>query len=101
MFLESNSSNPRGFVIGGIFADYLVEIRGEGGRITSKSVYAWQNQWTRQPGASVTAAKAQTDIEASLPISGLSGPQIVVEATDWSSGGDVRIPVPPPTFESA
>src|SRR5256885_8776775 len=99
-YLESNSSNPRGFGIGGIIADYLVEIRGEGGRITSKSVYSWQNQWIRQPGVSVNAAKDQTDIEASAPVSGLSGSQIVIQTTDWSSAGDVTIPLAAPTFVS-
>ena len=100
MFLESNSSNPRGFVIGGIFADYLVEIRGEGGRITSKSVYSWQNRWILQPGILVNAAKDETDIEASLPISDLRGTQIVVQSTDWTSAGDTTIPLAAPSFSS-
>src|SRR5207302_3409939 len=79
-YLESNSSNPRGLGIGGILADSLVEIRGEGGRITSESVYSWQNRWIRQPGVSVNAAKDQTDIEASLPVSGPSGSQFVIQS---------------------
>ncbi|TLZ68655.1 MAG: zinc ribbon domain-containing protein, partial [Methanobacteriota archaeon] len=99
-FVESNSSNSRGFPIGGLLADYLVEIRGEGGQITSRSVYSWQNRWIHQPGVSVSAAKDATDIEVSLPVSNLSGTQIVIQSTDWTSAGDTTIPLTAPSFSS-
>ncbi len=99
-YLESNSSNPQGFGIDGIFANYLVEIRGEGGQITSKSVYSWQNRWIRQVGGSVSAAKDKTDVEASLLVSDLNMPQIVIQTTDWTSAGDMTIPLPAPSFVS-
>jgi hypothetical protein len=94
VYIETNASNPRGLIIGGISANYLVEVRGAGGRILAKSVYAWSNGWIRQPGISVKAAKNDTDIEASLPLPALNGTRMVIETTDWASSGDTTIPVP-------
>jgi len=100
VYLDSNSSDPQGFSIGGISANYLVEICGEGGKIASKTVYFWSNRWIRQPGVSVVAAKDDTDIEASLPIVGLNRTRIVIQSTNWASAGDVTIPVAAPSFVS-
>jgi len=99
-FLDTNISNPQGFAIGGISADYLVEVRGEGGQITSESVYSWSNRWIRQAGISVAAEKDQADIEASVPLPSLNGTRIVIESTDWASTGDTTIPVAAPAFMS-
>jgi len=99
-FLDTNISNPQGFAIGGISADYLVDVRGEGGQITSKSVYSWSNRWIRQPGIIVAAEKDQADIEGSVPLPALNGTRIVIESTDWSSAGDTTIPVAAPGFVS-
>jgi len=100
VFLDTNISNPQGFAIGGISADYLVEVRGEGGQITSKSVYSWSNRWIRQSGISVAAEKDQADIEGSVPLPALNGTRIVIESTDWSSAGDTTIPIAAPGFVS-
>ena len=97
-YLQSNASNPRGFSIGGISADYLVELRGDSGRLTSRSVYFWQNGWVRQAGISVAAAKDDSNIEASLPIADLNRSRIVIQSTDWTSGGDTTIPLTAPSF---
>jgi len=98
VFLDANISDSRGFAIGGIFADYLIEIRGQGGLITSKSVSTWSNGWIRQTGITVAAEKDQADIEGSVPVASLNSTRIVIESTDWTSGGDVTIPVAAPSF---
>ena len=100
VFLDTNVSDPRGIAIGGIFADYMVEVRGQGGHITSKSVYSWSNRWIRQAGISVAAEKDQTDIEGSVPLLSLNGTRVVIESTDWSSTFDTTIPVTAPAFAS-
>ncbi len=99
-FLDTNISNPQGFAIGGISANYLVEVRGEGGQITTKSVYIWSNRWIRQTGISVAAEKDQTDIEGSVPLASLNGTRVVIESTDWASTPDTTIPVAAPAFAS-
>src|SRR5947199_9407066 len=98
VFLDANISDSRGFAIGGTFADYLIEIRGQGGLITSKSVSTWSNGWIRQTGNTVAAEKDQTDIEGSAPVASLHNTRIVIESTDWASGRDVTIPVSAPSF---
>jgi len=98
VFLDANISDSRGFAIGGIFADYLIEIRGQGGLITSKSVSMWSNGWIHQTGITVAAEKDQADIEGSLLVASLNNTRIVIESTDWASGGDVTIPVAAPSF---
>jgi len=75
-----------------------VEVRGEAGQITSKSVYSWSNRWIRQTGISVAAEKDQADIEGSVPLPSLNGTRIVIESTDWASTGDTTIPVAAPAF---
>src|SRR2546422_7108784 len=44
VYLDANSSDTRGLPIGGIFADTLIDIRGEGRRINSKTGFPWYNR---------------------------------------------------------
>src|SRR5207244_10750480 len=73
VYLDANSSDTRGLPIGGIFADTLIDIRGEGGRINSKTVFTWSNGWIRVPGVPIAAEKNETDVEASVPLPSLNG----------------------------
>jgi len=98
--VDTNVSDPQGLAIGGIFADALVEVRGEGGQITSKSVYRWSSRWIRQTGIVVAAEKDHADIEGSVPLASLNGTRVVIESTDWASTGDATIPVAAPAFAS-
>jgi len=100
VYLDANSSDTRGLPIGGIFADTLIDIRGEGGRINSKTVFTWSNGWIRAPGVQVAAEKNETDIEASLPLPGLNGTRVVIQSTDWSSTGDLTAAFGAPAFVS-
>src|SRR5256886_1464480 len=98
--LDANSSDTRGLPIGGIFADTLIDIRGEGGRINSKTVVTRSNAWIRAPGIQIAAEKNETDIEASLPLPDLNGTRVVIQSTDWSSTGDLTAAMGAPAFVS-
>src|SRR5881409_467452 len=89
VYLDANSSDTRGLPIGGIFADTLIDIRGEGGRINSKTVFTWSNGWIRAPGVPVAAEKNETDVEASVPLPGLNNTRMVIQSTDWTTAGDL------------
>ena len=97
-FFDTNASDPRGVPVGGILADYLVDIRGQEGRITSEAVYVWSNRWVPMPSIPVTSEKSTTDIEASLPLPSLNGTRIVIESTDWAFEGDTTISASAPAF---
>jgi len=97
IYADENSSDTVGFPFVGIFADYLLEIRGHGGRITSRTLYAWTGAWTRVPGP-VPVAKNATSIEGSLPLGPAANvTRVVFEATDWSNSGDLTDPIATPS----
>ena len=98
VYIDSNASDPRGASIGGIFADYLVEVRGQGGEMTTTAAYRWSNRWVRDTGIPVRAEKDRTDIEASVPIPDLNGTRVFFQSTNWASAGDATIPVTAPSF---
>jgi len=100
VYLDANDSDTRGLPIGGIFADTLIDIRGEGGRITSKTLYAWSNGWIRVLGIPIAAEKNETDIEASVPLPGLNNTRIVIQSTDWTLAGDLTTALGAPAFVS-
>ncbi len=94
VYVDVNASDPRGMPVGGIFADYLVEIRGQGGRITSRTLSAWSDGWSRVPGSPVPAAKDTTSIEGSLPLPPTNEEvRMVFAMTDWSGIGDITDPL--------
>jgi len=100
VYLDANASDNRGFPIGGIFADTLIDIRGEGGRINSKTVYTWSNGWIRVPGVPIAAEKNETDVEASVPLPDLNSTRLVIQSTDWTAAGDLTSAVGAPAFVS-
>src|SRR2546429_774150 len=100
VYLDANSSDTRGLPIGGIFADTLIDIRGEGGRINSKTVFTWSNGWIRAPGVPVAAEKNETDVEASVPLPGLNNTRMVIQSTDWTTAGDWTTALGAPAFVS-
>ncbi len=103
VYVDLNGSDTAGYAIGGIFADYLLEVRGFGGRITSTTLFAWGSGWLRASGVSISLAKNGTDIEGSIGIGPLSNSTRVVFVTaDWGGIADSTPPMtaivdPPPT----
>src|SRR2546429_740107 len=100
VYLDANSSDTRGLPIGGIFADTLIDIRGEGGRVNSKTLLTWSNGGVRAPGVLVAGVQHQQAIEASLPLPGLNGTRVVIQSTDWTTAGDWTTALGAPAFVS-
>ena len=102
MYVDVNASDPSGAPIEGIFADYVLEVKGVAGRVTSRTLSAWSNGWTAVPGSPVPVAKDASAIEGAIPIPPTSSDlRFVFAMTDWSGAGDVTRPltalaVPPP-----
>jgi hypothetical protein len=94
VYVDVNASDPGGTPIGGIFADYLVEVRGSGGRVTTRAAFTWSSAWTRIPGSPVDVEKDSSAIEGKLTIpSTTADVRMVFETTDWSGIGDITSPV--------
>src|SRR5437899_144487 len=67
-YVDLNSTDAVGVPVDGIYADYLLEVRGVAGRITSQNLYAWTGSWSPIPSSGVALAKNATDIEGSIAV---------------------------------
>ncbi|MGQ0797167.1 MAG: hypothetical protein ACT4OI_04775, partial [Methanobacteriota archaeon] len=88
VYVDVNATDSSGTYFEGILADYLIEIRGHGARITSKVLYAWTTEW-RVAAGPVSAAKDARALEggATLPVT--PDLQMVFASTDWSYSRDL------------
>jgi len=94
-----NSTDPIGVPVDGIYADYMLEVRGVAGRITSQNLYAWTGSWSPIPSSRVVLAKNAIDIEGSIAVAPTTNTtRMVFEATDWSSNADWTIGIGAPAF---
>lgn len=87
LFLDLDNSTGSGFLIGGIGADRLVELRGKAGQVTQSALLAFSGsfpgQWSWTPMSPVTVAVGYDAIELSVPFSVAN---VYVEASDfWGS----------------
>lgn len=89
VYVDVNTSDSQGEPVAGIRADYLLEVRGRGGRITSYQLYTWTGLWSNVVNPNVTISKNATDFEGSLPIIATSQTKTVIATTDWSGIGDM------------
>ena len=90
VFIDSNATDSNGESIGGIYADYMVEVRGTAGAITATTSYAWQSGWVLAPSLAVSVEKNESAMEGSLGLSPaqLNGTRMVFETSDWSGSGE-------------
>ena len=94
-FVDVDNSTATGFSVGDIGADYMVELRGREGRVTSSGVWrysgATQSQWTWTLAGPASYALEHDRIEVSGSIAGLNSDSRVSWATtDWrGSAGDI------------
>ncbi len=92
LFVDPDNVTATGFYVGGIGADYLVEMRGRDGDVSDGSLYrhsggptAWQ--WTRVGG--VTFAMGILELEVRAAITPLVPfPSMYLETSDWSGSND-------------
>ncbi len=92
-YVDVDAANSNGTPVGGIFADYLVDVRGHAGRFTSRVAYVWSNGWVRMPGSALAVAKDGTAMEGALAIAAVADVRMVFAATDWSGIGDMTLPI--------
>src|SRR2546422_3586963 len=98
-YVDLNSTDAVGVPVDGIYADYLLEVRGVAGRITSQNLYAWTGSWSPILSLPVALAKNATDIEGSIAVGPTTNStRIVFEATDWSSAADWTVGIGAPSF---
>src|SRR5437867_367979 len=87
--VDLNSSDSVGFPFDGIYADYVLDVRGVAGRITARTLYAWTGTWSQVASPTVNLAKNSADIEGSVALGPITNyTRIVFVATDWSGNGD-------------
>lgn len=92
-YVDVDAANSNGTPVGGIFADYFVDVRGHAGRVTSRVAYVWSNGWVRMPGSALAVAKDGTAMEGALAIATVADVRMVFAATDWSGIGDITLPI--------
>jgi hypothetical protein len=101
-YLDEDGSTATGYRVGGMGADYLVEITGKGGAILSSVALrfngsgAWD--WSWSPLGTAAAAKDGSRVEASLagvPITNLS--RAFFEARGWNQAVDSSLAPSAPT----
>ena len=93
VYIDLNASDSRGEARSGILADYLFELRGENGRVTTRALFAWNASWRPVALPAVALVKNETDIEGSLVIGPTTNrTRMVFAATDWSGIGDLTSP---------
>jgi len=98
-YIDLNSTDAAGVPVDGIYADYLLEVRGVAGRITTQALYRWAGFWAPIPSPGITLAKNATDIEGSIAVGPTTNTtRMVFEATDWSSGADWTAGAGAPSF---
>lgn len=93
VYIDANSSDSVGVSVGGLLADYLVEVRGIGGRIVSQTAYRWQAGWVSDPSLTLRTAKNASALEGSLGLlpAAFNATEMVFATTDWSGAGDSTI----------
>src|SRR3989442_4736392 len=61
-YIDLNSTDAAGVPVDGIYADYLLEVRGVAGRITTQALYRCAGFSAPIPSPGITLAKNATDI---------------------------------------
>lgn len=94
VYIDLNASDSNGAVVDGIYADYLFELRGHGGRVTARTLFGWSGSWTKVPLPAVAVAKDATDFEGSIAVGPTTNrTRMLFSSTDWSGIGDITPPV--------
>src|SRR3989475_4968336 len=98
-YIDLNSTDTVGVPVDGIYADYLLEVRGVAGRITTQALYRWTGSWSAVSSPGIALAKNATDIEGSIAVGPTTNTtRMVFEATDWSSAADWTAGAGAPSF---
>jgi len=90
VYIDSNATDIAGLPFGGMYADYMVEVRGSNGKVTRQDAFRWQSGWV-PASLSLQIAKNATAMEGSIGLnpSQLNGTRMAVQTSDWSGIGDV------------
>src|SRR5207244_9979781 len=98
-YVDLNATDAVGVPVDGIYADYLLEVRGVAGRVRLQNLYAWTGSWSPIPSSGVALAKNATDIEGSIAVGPTTNTtRMVFEATDWALDMDWTIGIGAPGF---
>jgi len=90
VYIDANGSANTGLQVAGLYADYMVEVRGSNGRIARQDAYRWQSGWVPDVGLGLQVAKNATALEGSLGLNPaeLNGTLMAFETSDWGGQGD-------------
>jgi hypothetical protein len=93
VFLDADNSSATGYAVGGLGADYLIEVRGRHGRILTANVSSFAGAdpgaWAWTPVGDAVTAKGYAEVELAAPGLGLDpSAQIHLETGDWDLHGD-------------
>ncbi|MGI0148053.1 MAG: hypothetical protein ACREDF_00785, partial [Thermoplasmata archaeon] len=102
IFMDVDNSTASGFLIGGIGADRLVEIRGKDGQVTQSALLAFSGsfpgQWAWSPVSPVTVALGYHAVELSVPVNATN---VHVEAGDFWGSSDSTAAAPAFTLQAS
>jgi hypothetical protein len=99
VFMDTDSRADTGYSGGGLplGADFMVNITGRGGRITSQRLHSFTGgadraSWSWSQGTNILAATDLTQLEGGLPLAGLGFPTqeiaVFYYMTDWKQKRD-------------
>src|SRR3989475_8042909 len=88
-YIDLNSTDNLGSPFDGIYADYMLEVRGAAGRITARTLFAWTGIWSQVVSPTMALAKNDTDIEGSVAVGPITNStRMAFATTDWGGIGD-------------
>lgn len=94
IYIDLNASDSQGAWIDGLRADYLFELRGHGGHVTSRTLFGWSGSWTKIPVPTVVLAKDAAEFEGSIAVGPTTNrTSMLFVSTDWSGIADITPPV--------
>jgi hypothetical protein len=95
VFIDEDPAVEAGVWVGGIFADYMIEAAGKGGRVLRTQAFSWGGPAGWQPlggSPSFLVRNREGEGHYTLPVALPAAASVVIETTPWVGANDVTAP---------
>jgi len=106
LYLDDDGSAVTGYSVGGIGADYLIEITGKNGRILTSLARGFNGSnpgiWSWSSLGPAPAMKDRSRLETALPgVPSTNASRVFIELSAWTGARDDILPAPPTRLRAA